>query len=68
MNWNGQALSGKQELEAKLKEAAQMQPQPELHIRSHAKAKYDSVAGVMASAQRNGLTKLGIVGTEQFVN
>ena len=68
VNWNGQALSGKQELEAKLKEAAQMQPQPELHIRSHAKAKYDSVAGVMASAQRNGLTKLGIVGTEQFVN
>jgi len=26
------------------------------------------VAGVMASAQSNGLTKLGIVGSEQFTN
>jgi biopolymer transport protein ExbD len=39
-----------------------------LHIRSHAKAKYESVALVMANAQRIGLTKLGIVGSEQFVN
>ncbi len=68
VNWNGRPLGGRAELELKLKEAASMQPQPELHIRSHAKAKYDAVAGVMASAQRNGLTKLGIVGSEQFVN
>jgi biopolymer transport protein ExbD len=68
VNWNGRPLGGRAELELKLKEAALMQPQPELHIRSHAKAKYDAVAGVMASAQRNGLTKLGIVGSEQFVN
>jgi biopolymer transport protein ExbD len=68
VNLNGKPLAGQAELEAKLKEAALMQPQPELHIRSHAKAKYQAVAGVMASAQRNGLTKLGIVGSEQFVN
>lgn len=65
---NGKPLTSRAELELKLKEAALMQPQPEIHIRSHAKAKYDAVAGVMASAQRNGLTKLGIVGSEQFVN
>ncbi|MFM8865190.1 MAG: ExbD/TolR family protein, partial [Limnohabitans sp.] len=65
---NGKPLASRAELELKLKEAAQMQPQPEIHIRSHAKAKYEAVAGVMASAQRNGLTKLGIVGSEQFVN
>ena len=35
---------------------------------AHAKAKYESVALVMASAQRLGLNKLGIVGSEQFVN
>ena len=56
------------ELEAKLTEASGLAPQPELHIRSHAKAKYESVALVMASAQRLGLNKLGIVGSEQFVN
>ena len=68
VNWNGQPIASRAELEQKLKEAAAVQPQPELHIRSHAKAKYEAVAGVMASAQRMGLTKLGIVGSEQFVN
>jgi biopolymer transport protein ExbD len=67
INWNGKAVS-RAELEAKLTEAAAQQPQPELHIRSHAKAKYEAAAAVMASAQRIGLTKLGIVGSEQFVN
>ena len=68
INWNGRPLGGRADLELKLTEAAAIQPQPELHIRSHAKAKYESVALVMASAQRIGLTKLGIVGSEQFVN
>ncbi len=68
VNWNGKPLSNRAELEMKVKEAAAMNPQPEIHIRSHAKAKYEAVAGVMASAQSNGLTKLGIVGSEQFIN
>ena len=68
VNWNGNPITSRAELEQKLTDAAAMQPQPELHIRSHAKAKYEAVAGVMASAQRIGLTKLGIVGSEQFAN
>jgi biopolymer transport protein ExbD len=68
INWNGEALVDKAQLEMRLQEAKAMQPQPELHIRSDAKAKYSQVALVLASAQRLGLTKLGIVGTEQFVN
>ena len=68
VNWNGKPITSRAELEHKLAEAAVQQPQPELHIRSHAKAKYEAVAGVMASAQRLGLNKLGIVGSEQFVN
>lgn len=68
INWNGKPVGSRTELEAKLTEAAAQQPQPELHIRSHAKAKYEAAAAVMASAQRIGLTKLGIVGSEQFVN
>jgi biopolymer transport protein ExbD len=66
--WNGKPVSGRADLETKLLEAAAIQPQPELHIRSHAKAKYEAVVLVMASAQRLGLNKLGIVGSEQFVN
>ena len=68
INWNGKPVGSRAELEAKLTEASAQQPQPELHIRSHAKAKYEAAAAVMASAQRIGLTKLGIVGSEQFVN
>jgi biopolymer transport protein ExbD len=68
VNWNGKQMASRAELELKVKEAAAMNPQPEIHIRSHAKAKYEAVAGVMASAQSNGLTKLGIVGSEQFIN
>ena len=67
INWNGTPIN-RSELEAKLAEASAQQPQPELHIRSHAKAKYEAAAAVMASAQRIGLTKLGIVGSEQFIN
>ena len=51
-----------------MSEAAALQPQPELHIRSHGKAKYESAAMVLASAQRSGLSKLGIVGSERFAN
>jgi biopolymer transport protein ExbD len=67
INWNGTPVT-RSELEAKLAEASAQQPQPELHIRSHAKAKYEAAAAVMANAQRMGLTKLGIVGSEQFAN
>ena len=66
VHWNGKSLADRAALEALLNDAKTHNPQPELHIRAQAKAKYSAVAGVMASAQRIGLTKLGIVGTEQF--
>jgi biopolymer transport protein ExbD len=66
--WNQQALTDRASLEARLMQAKAQAVQPELHIKAHAKAKYEAVAGVLASAQRIGLTKLGIVGSEQFVN
>ena len=64
--WNGKALASREELQNKLQEASQREPQPELHVRSHAKAKYETTMAVMANAQRLGLKKLGIVGAEQF--
>ena len=68
LRWNGQALPNRQALQARMLEAATMQPQPELHIRSHAKAPYEAAAFVLASAQRAGLTRLGIVGSERFAH
>ena len=68
VRWNGQPLADRAALEARLHEAAQQQPTPELHVRAHAKAKYEAVANVLAGAQRQGLTKLGILGAEQFAD
>ncbi|MBI1330919.1 MAG: biopolymer transporter ExbD [Alphaproteobacteria bacterium] len=41
--------------------------QQEYHIRADRLAKYDTVAKVLANAQRRGVVKIGIVGTEEYV-
>jgi biopolymer transport protein ExbD len=64
--WNGEPIDGAT-LQEKLKSIAAMEPQPELHIRPDRAAKYDVVANVLASSQRLGVTKLGIIGSEQFI-
>jgi biopolymer transport protein ExbD len=63
-----QVVRSKAELEGKFKAIAAMQDQSEIHLRSHAKASYKYVASVMASAQRLGAVKIGLVGNEQFMN
>jgi len=65
--WNGETLSGRPELEARMRGAAAMQEQPEIHLRPNKLVRYRNVAMVMASAQRLGLTKIGIIGHEQFI-
>jgi biopolymer transport protein ExbD len=65
--WNGEALSGKPELDARLRQAAVQPEQPELHLRPNKLVKYRNVAMVLASAQRLGLNKVGIIGHEQFI-
>ena len=65
--WNGLPVASRAELEVKMKTAAAQTVQPEVHLRPNKAAKYDVVSGVMASAQRIGLTKIGIIGSEQFL-
>jgi biopolymer transport protein ExbD len=64
--WNGRVLQDRQELEQRLRAAAEMPVQPEVHLRPNKLVKYESVAMVMASAQRLGMTKIGLIGNEQF--
>jgi biopolymer transport protein ExbD len=64
--WNGEVVD-RPALETKLQAAEKQAVQPELHLRPNKAAKYEIVAGVMASAQRLGLVKIGIVGSEQFI-
>ncbi len=65
--WNGEALPDRNALEVRLARAAAEPDQPEVHIRPNKLVEYKSVALVLASAQRLGVTKLGMIGNEQFV-
>ena len=66
IGWNGVVVS-RAELEAKLKDVAAQPEQPEVHLRPNKLVTYKHVAHVMASAQRLGVTKIGLVGNEQFM-
>lgn len=66
--WQGLPLSGgRVELEARLSELAVQADPPELHIRPHRDSRYEVFAQVMVAARERGLTKLGVVGGEQFI-
>jgi biopolymer transport protein ExbD len=64
--WNGTPVPSVDTLDVYFRREAAADPQPELHIRPNKRAEYDVVARVLASAQRNGLRKIGFVGNEQF--
>ncbi len=64
--WNGVVVPDRKQLEERLMLAVAQPVQPEVHLRPNKLVEYGSVAMVMASAQRLGITKLGVVGNEQF--
>jgi biopolymer transport protein ExbD len=59
--WNGSVIDDVT-LDRDLKIEAQREKQAEIHIEPHRLAKYGRVAHVMAAAQREGMTKLGVIG------
>ncbi len=65
--WNDEVVD-RQGLDARLLTAAAEPVQPELHLRPNKLVTYKYVAAVMADAQRLGLTKLSLVGNEQFID
>jgi biopolymer transport protein ExbD len=66
--WNGEAIPDRPSLESRLRDVANAADQPEVHLRPNKLVKYEHVAMVMASAQRLGVKKLGVIGNEQFVD
>jgi len=65
--WNGEALPTREALQAKLMQAAAQPDQPEVHVRPNKLVEYKYVAEVLAESQRLGVSKLGMVGNEQFI-
>ncbi|MEQ1802262.1 MAG: biopolymer transporter ExbD [Gammaproteobacteria bacterium] len=66
ISWNGTPVANLATLERYFKVESQNDPQPQVAIEAHPRAKYDTVEQVLASAQRNSMQKMGIVGTEKF--
>lgn len=64
--WNGSVVENVDRLEVFFRQESQKDPQPELHMRPDKRAKYDVVARVLASAQRNRMTKIGFVNVAEF--
>jgi len=66
--WNGDTVADRPTLEARFRGAAAQPVQPEFHLRPNKLVTYKHVAGVMATAQRLGITKIGLIGAEQFLD
>jgi biopolymer transport protein ExbD len=64
--WNGTVVDNLDKLETYFRQESQKDPQPELHMRPDKRAKYDVVAKVLASAQRNRMKKIGFVNVAEF--
>jgi biopolymer transport protein ExbD len=67
IGWNGTVIKDRTDLEQRLTQVAALPDQPEVHLRPNKLVSYKVVAMVMASAQRLGVTKIGLVGNEQFM-
>ena len=66
--WNGEAVADDATLRQRLAAAGAQRQPPEVHVRPQPGARYDRFAAVMTAANQAGLTKLGVVGSEQFLD
>jgi len=58
--WNNEVVD-ENVLKARIADAAQKEPQPELHLHAERTTQYEKIAQVMAAAQSGGLGKIGFI-------
>jgi len=58
--WNNEPVS-RDAVPQRLREAAQQEPQPELHLRADRDTRYELIAEVMAEARNAGIAKMGFI-------
>ena len=66
--WNGEAVADEAVLRERLTAAGKQETQPEVHVRPQPGIKYDRFALVMTAVHQAGLSKLGVTGSEQFLD
>ncbi len=62
--WNNNKVDDVEVLKSYLTAEANRTPKSEIHLKPNKLAKYDMVAKVLATAQRLGVTNIGIIGNE----
>lgn len=67
ISWDGKTVPNLQALSGYFKGIAQEDVQDEIHVSPNRLAKYDTVAKVLAEASRDGVTKIGFTGEEQYM-
>lgn len=60
--WNGTLVRDFDQLEGYFRHEGARTTPPDLQVRPHRRAQYDTVARVLALAQRNGMTRIGVSG------
>lgn len=66
--WNSEPLSGIGALEAHFRQESTKDPQAQIRLRPSARANYDVIANVMATAQRNNMTRVGFTNVAEFAD
>ena len=61
VTWNGAPVGSQEQLRRLLRDAAHASPPEQVHLHPDARASYDTFARVLATAQREGVTRMGIV-------
>jgi len=61
--WNTHRLSGQDDLKARLRAIARIDPQPEIHIRGDANVRYQFVGQVLVATQQIGIRKVAFITT-----
>ena len=64
--WQGLPVTA-QDLEANMRAIATQTVQPEVHLRPNKASQYAVFANVLSTSKRLGLTKIAVIGSEQFV-
>ena len=64
--WQGEAVTA-EVLQANMTAIGLQPTQPEVHIRPNKASKYAVFANVLSTSKRSGLTKMAVIGSEQFI-
>ena len=64
--WQGEAVDAAT-LEVNMATISQEAAQPEVHIRPNKASQYAVFANVLSTSKRKGLTKMAVIGSEQFI-